>query len=71
MVQDPVISNGVPSNTLHRVCISCYEITNANVPSRFQGLHTASLERIVVNQEHLAVPNTRVETSSQISDLSE
>ena len=72
MVQDPAVHEGLTSNSLHRVCTSCYDITNANVPSRFQGLHTASMERIVVDQGHLAVPSTpRGEVSSQISDLSE
>ncbi|KAF8493508.1 hypothetical protein JB92DRAFT_2750329 [Gautieria morchelliformis] len=72
IVRDPAAPDGLSSNSLHRVCLSCYDITNANVPGRFQGLQTASMERIVVDQGHLAVPNTpRGEISSQISDLSD
>ncbi|KAF8592670.1 hypothetical protein K439DRAFT_1504397 [Ramaria rubella] len=72
MVHDPTVHEATPSNTQHRVCGSCYDVTNANVPTRLQGLHTSSMERIFVDQGHLAVPSTpRGEVGSQISDLSD
>jgi len=72
VVQDPAVPETSSSNSLHRVCASCYDVTNANVPGRFQGLHTASMERIVVDQGRLAVPNTpRSDVNSQISDLAD
>lgn len=71
VVRDPA-SMDMMSSSMHRVCSSCYEIIGANVPGKFQGIHSASLERIVVSQGHLAVPKrVRGEVSSQISDLAE
>lgn len=60
------------STTTHRVCTPCYDIVNANVPGKFQGIRNASIERVVVRQGHLAVPNNaRSDVNSQISDLAE
>lgn len=60
-----------PSSSMHRVCTACHEILSGNVPGKFQALRTASMERIEVSQNHLAVPNSPREVNSQISDLSE
>lgn len=74
MVHDPAFGDilGIPPTT-HRVCDSCYEQANANVPSRFQGIQAGpSLERIVVESASLlSVPRSRQDSMSQISDLAD
>ncbi|KAF8528769.1 hypothetical protein BU17DRAFT_37329 [Hysterangium stoloniferum] len=72
VVRDPGTHEVSPSSSTHRVCSSCHEIVNSNVPGKLRGLHTASLERIEVSRSHLAVHSSqRREVSSQISDLSD
>ena len=68
---DPLMTEVPLPTTLHRVCRSCYQEVSDNIPSR---LHRASpIGRIVVDQEHLAIPGSlaRRESSSQLSDLAE
>jgi len=56
--------------TSHRVCHSCHDEVNANIPNGMQ--RTTSMERIVIGQERLSIPSpSRRQTSSQLSDLAE
>ncbi|THH12226.1 hypothetical protein EW145_g143 [Phellinidium pouzarii] len=75
-VHDPAFPEGIQSHTtLQRVCENCLEETNASasIPSRFQGPSGSSMQRIVVDEDRLAIPTNlrRSESSSQISDLSD
>jgi len=73
VVHDPT-NPGPPhiSASLQRVCQSCYEEVTAGVPNGLRATRTASMERIVVDQERLSVPSpTSGQSSSQLSDLSE
>ena len=70
-----MIDNIIQSyNSPQRVCENCFDETNAsaNVPARFQA-SSSSMQRIVVDQDRLAIPTDlrRTESSSQISDLAE
>jgi len=72
VVHDPAFPDSTSSSSSHRVCRSCYEEVNANVPSPLQIGGGRSMERIVVDQGRLSVsPAGRRRSSSQISDLNE
>ncbi|KIJ37402.1 hypothetical protein M422DRAFT_178156, partial [Sphaerobolus stellatus SS14] len=72
IVHDPRAMHPISSTTPQRVCLDCFDDVAGNVPGKFQGIRNATMERIVVSQNHLAVPNAaREETNSQISDLAD
>lgn len=76
IVQDPTLpEHSVSYTSPQRVCQTCFDETNASssVPARFQGSSSGSLQRIVVDDDRLAIPaNLRTsDSSSQISDLAE
>ena len=73
VVYDPSFPDSTSSASSHRVCLSCYDEVNATVPSRLQGARGTSMERIVVDQARLSIPGnlTRMQSSSQLSDLAE
>jgi hypothetical protein len=60
----------VPS--LQRVCQSCFDEVNTDVPGQLQSSQVAGMETVIVQQQSLTVPGTRRgDASSQISDLAE
>ncbi|KAI5119908.1 hypothetical protein M0805_003712 [Coniferiporia weirii] len=76
VVRDPAFSEGGHSYTTpQRVCETCFDETNASssVPARFQGSSSSSMQRIVVDDDRLAIPSNlrRSESSSQLSDLAD
>ncbi|TDL29708.1 hypothetical protein BD410DRAFT_37290 [Rickenella mellea] len=73
IVHDPALPETTQSGSSHRVCESCYDESNASIPPRLMGSRTTSMERIVIDQERLAIPThlNRSESSSQISDLAD
>ncbi|KAH7916333.1 hypothetical protein BJ138DRAFT_996133 [Hygrophoropsis aurantiaca] len=71
IVQDPALPETSASSSSQRVCVSCYDETNASIPSRFQ--NSSAMERIVVDQARLMAPGniSRRQSSSQLSDLAD
>ena len=59
------------SGSSYRVCESCFDEVNAAVSSRYQNSRNTSMERIIVDEERLAIPSnlSREDSNSQISDL--
>lgn len=71
VVHDPMLPEIAAPAATHRVCQSCYDESNNNIPNRLN--RTSIMERIVVDQERLTIPGslTRRQSSSQLSDLAE
>ncbi|KAF9520709.1 hypothetical protein BS47DRAFT_1286570, partial [Hydnum rufescens UP504] len=60
----------VPS--LQRVCQSCFDEVNTDVPGRLRSSQVAGMETVIVQQQSLTVPGTRRgDASSEISDLAD
>ena len=70
IVQDPVFPESAFTSGMQRVCESCPQEVNALVPPMLLGNGANSLERIVVDSQHLVVPSRR-QSTSQLSDLAE
>ncbi|KAI5826825.1 hypothetical protein K523DRAFT_340622 [Schizophyllum commune Tattone D] len=70
IVQDPVFPESAFASGMQRVCESCHQEVNALVPPMLLGNGANSLERIVVDSQHLVVPSRR-QSTSQLSDLAE
>ncbi|KAL5508001.1 hypothetical protein ACEPAH_5619 [Sanghuangporus vaninii] len=76
IVHDPALPEGsISYNTPQRVCQLCFEETNASssVPARFQGSSSSAIQRIVIDEDRLAIPTSlrRSDSSSQLSDLAD
>ncbi|EIW82417.1 hypothetical protein CONPUDRAFT_72656 [Coniophora puteana RWD-64-598 SS2] len=72
VVHDPSIPESTASTSSHRVCQSCFDEVNANIPGRFTSSAISAMERIVIDEGRLMVPRSRSrEISSQLSDLAE
>ncbi|KAJ3517969.1 hypothetical protein NLJ89_g163 [Agrocybe chaxingu] len=71
VVHDPALPEPASPAASHRVCQTCYEEVNSNIPTRLH--RTSTMERIIVDQERLTVPGslTRRQSSSQLSDLAD
>ncbi|KAF9483942.1 FYVE-domain-containing protein, partial [Pholiota conissans] len=71
VVHDPMLPELAAPAANHRVCQSCYDESNNNIPNRLN--RTSMMERIVVDQERLTIPGslTRRQSSSQLSDLAD
>ncbi|KAL1740698.1 hypothetical protein HDZ31DRAFT_85291 [Schizophyllum fasciatum] len=70
IVQDPFFPESAFSSGMQRVCETCHQEVNALVPPMLLGNGANSLERIVVDSQHLVVPSRR-QSTSQLSDLAE
>ncbi len=77
VVRDPaVVADGAPEGpSVQRVCEACFDETNANadMPARLRRASSSTVERIVIDEQRLAIPRDlrRQESNSQISDLAE
>ncbi|KZP12103.1 hypothetical protein FIBSPDRAFT_870598 [Athelia psychrophila] len=73
IVHDPAFPEPISSGSSHRVCGSCFDEVNAPVPNGLRAARGASMERIVVDSQHLMIPGhlSRSQSSSIISDLAE
>jgi len=77
VVRDPaVVADGAPEGpSVQRVCEACFDETNANadMPARLRRASSSTVERIVIDEQRLAIPRDlrRQESNSQISDLAD
>ncbi|KAH7105458.1 hypothetical protein BKA62DRAFT_612996 [Auriculariales sp. MPI-PUGE-AT-0066] len=70
VVLDPFSSDSSSHNSTHRVCQTCFDQSNATIPSALISARTSSLERIVLDSGRLIAPSHSA-VSSQVSDLAE
>lgn len=78
VVRDPAMAADGANHegpSMQRVCEACFDETNANaeMPARLRRSSSSTVERIVIDEQRLAIPRNlrHQESSSQISDLAE